>query len=506
MTDSDIEDLKTTVPAGRILQASSEDKTINPKGKFVLYWMTASRRTKWNFGLERAVDWAKHLKRPLVVFEALRLTYQWNSDRFHAFVIQGMADNARDLKKRNVIYYPYVEPKPGDERGLLKSLAKNACVVVGDDFPCFFLPRMVKVAARQIPVRFELVDSNGLYPMRDTERVFSRAYDFRRHLQKTILPHLAEMPKEDPLKGIRIPKLDSLPKTILKRWPAADPIAMAKDLSCLSKLEIDHDVSIAAAVGGSKAAHKRLDLFLDQKIFNYSDSRNQPEKMMTSGLSPYLHFGHISAAEVFCRVAELARWKPSKVAEKATGSSSDWWGVSEPIESFFDELITWREVGYNMCANSDTFDQYESLPDWSKKTLAEHAKDKRDYLYSDEQFEFGRTHDRLWNAAQWQLVTTGIIHNYLRMLWGKKILEWSKTPQDALETMIHLNNKYALDGRNPNSYSGIFWVLGRYDRAWGERPVFGKIRFMSSDNTARKVKVKNYIEQFHPPSDQKELF
>ena len=173
--------------------------------------------------------------------------------------------------------------------------------------------------------------------------------------------------------------------------------------------------------------------------------------------------------------------------------------MGEAAESFLDELITWREVGYNMCALRSDFDQYESLPEWARKTLDEHAGDPRPHVYDLQQLESAGTHDPLWNAAQWQLVTTGRMHNYLRMLWGKKILEWSPTPRAALQVMLELNNKYALDGRNPNSYSGIFWVLGRYDRAWGpERPVFGKIRFMSSENTARKLKVKRYIERFTP--------
>ena len=173
--------------------------------------------------------------------------------------------------------------------------------------------------------------------------------------------------------------------------------------------------------------------------------------------------------------------------------------MSEASESFLDQLITWRELGFNMCWQRQDYDRYESLPDWSKKTLEIHEGDPREYLYALDELESGRTHDPLWNAAQMQLVREGWIHNYLRMLWGKKILEWSRTPRRALQYMIELNDKYALDGRDPNSYSGIFWILGRYDRPWGpERPIFGKIRYMSSKSTARKVSVQNYIKEYAP--------
>jgi deoxyribodipyrimidine photo-lyase len=173
--------------------------------------------------------------------------------------------------------------------------------------------------------------------------------------------------------------------------------------------------------------------------------------------------------------------------------------MSEAAESFLDELVTWRELGFNMCRQRDDYDQYESLPPWALDTLGIHGTDKRDYTYSLDEFEKAKTHDPLWNAAQMELVQEGRIHNYLRMLWGKKILEWTVNPRTALDIMIELNNKYALDGRDPNSYSGIFWVLGRYDRPWGpERPIFGKVRYMSSENTARKVRVKGYIQKYAP--------
>jgi deoxyribodipyrimidine photo-lyase len=196
-----------------------------------------------------------------------------------------------------------------------------------------------------------------------------------------------------------------------------------------------------------------------------------------------------------------AGWNSDRISGKVNGSSNGWWGVEEHVESFLDELITWREVGYNMCSRSDDYDRYESLPKWAQQTLGKHAEDPREYVYTLDEFESAQTHDPLWNAAQRQLVREGRIHNYLRMLWGKKVLEWSASPQAALDVLIELNNKYALDGRNPNSYSGIFWVLGRYDRAWvPERPIFGTIRYMSSDNTARKVRVKDYLRRYglHP--------
>ncbi len=482
------------VPSLRVRTIGTPE--VAPGKEFVLYWMTAFRRAHYNFSLQRAVEWAKKLNQPLVILEALRCGYPWASDRLHRFIMQGMADNASDFAKKKVLYYPYLEPQQGDGKGLLKELARRASVVIGDDFPCFFLPRMLAAAQSQIPCRFELVDSNGLLPIRAAEKVFARAFDFRRFLQKNLLPHLAEMPARDPLAQVKLRVIKALPDEISKRWATSDLAALVSKPAALERFPIDHTVAPVATDGGAHTAHRALAQFLQNKLPSYL-SRNKPECDATSGLSPYLHFGHISAHQVFEEITQLTQWTPGRVSEKASGSSSGWWGVREEVESFLDELITWRELGYNMCWQRSDYDQYESLPQWAQKTLAEHSSDDRPHVYSLEQFENAQTHDELWNAAQRQLTRDGSIHNYLRMLWGKKILEWSVSPREALGVMIELNNKYALDGRNPNSYSGIFWVLGRYDRAWGpERPIFGKIRYMSSDNTARKVRVKNYLRQY----------
>jgi deoxyribodipyrimidine photo-lyase len=177
------------------------------------------------------------------------------------------------------------------------------------------------------------------------------------------------------------------------------------------------------------------------------------------------------------------------------------WGLSQATEAFLDQVVIWRELGLNFCHTRNDYDQFESLPEWALKTLRLHARDQRSHVYTLEKFERAKTHDPLWNAAQTQLVREGRIHNYLRMLWGKKILEWARSPTKALEIMVELNNKYAIDGRDPNSYNGIFWCLGRYDRPWGpERPVFGTVRYMSSENTARKFNIREYVREYSSSS------
>ena len=195
---------------------------------------------------------------------------------------------------------------------------------------------------------------------------------------------------------------------------------------------------------------------------------------------PYLHFGHISVHRILHDVFRKYRWDISKIQPPNDGRRSGWWNLPHPVEAFLDQIITWRDLGFIHCANEPNHMKFSSLPEWARKTLAEHENDKREYIYSFEEFEDAQTHDDLWNAAQNQLKKTGVIQNYLRMLWGKKILEWSPSPEIAMQYMIDLNDKWALDGRDPNSYTGIGWVLGKFDRAWNERAIFGKIRYMTS--------------------------
>ena len=461
----------------------------------VLYWMTAARRSRSNFGLEQAMSHARRLHKPLVVLEALRVDHQWASDRFHHFVVDGMRDNQSAFSGQpGITYLPYVEPTSAAGRGLLGALAAQAAVVVTDDFPSFFLPAMVEAAGRQLDVRLEAVDSNGLLPMRAVSTVYPTAHAFRRALQKELPAHLKERPLTDPLAEPLAAPRWPLAADIVSRWP--DVFTWLDGGGAIERLPIDHTVGATGLAGGAVAAHERLTTFVEHELAEYDDLRNVPDREATSRLSPYLHWGHLGPHEVFERLMKREGWL-GDLPSKATGSREGWWGVSPSAEGFLDEFITWRELGYNMAWQRPDYADFESLPDWARRTLDEHEHDPREHLYTLDEFERGATHDALWNAAQIQLVREGRIHNYLRMLWGKKILQWTASPREALAVMIELNNKYALDGRNPNSYSGIFWVLGRYDRPWfPERPIFGTVRYMTSENTARKVRVKEYLKRY----------
>jgi deoxyribodipyrimidine photo-lyase len=454
--------------------------------------MIAARRTTWNHALDHAIASARELEVPLVVFEPLRAGYAWACDRFHAFVIEGMADNQRAFEQAGITYVPYVEPEAGAGSGLLAALAAHASLVITDEQPGFFQPRMVAAAAEKLDVRLDVVDSCGVLPLRAFDRAFPTAASFRRSMQRYLAANpiapasavpLARLPKE--LRGAEVPS------TIVKKWKPGIEID-------LSTLPIDHEIRPVNYRGGSVAAAKTFATFVKSKLARYGEERSDPDAECASGLSPYLHFGHIAAEEIVSTLLARVDWDPSRIAgAKPSGSREGWWGVEPNTESFLDELITWRELGYGFCYHRKDYGQWTALPVWARATLDKHAKDPRPEQYTRAQLERAQTGDEIWNAAQRQLVAEGRIDNYLRMLWGKKILEWSSSPKAALATLIELNNKYSVDGRDPNSYSGIFWTLGLFDRAWGpERKIFGTIRYMTSASTKRKLKLKHYLAQW----------
>jgi deoxyribodipyrimidine photo-lyase len=470
------------------------DAGTNDGGEFVLYWMTSVRRLRYNFGLQLAAAEARARAKPLLILEALRAGHRWANDRMHRFVLDGMADHARRLEGGGVAYFPYVEHAHGDGRGLLESLAARAVLVVTDEYPSYFLPRMLEAAAPRLGVSLVAVDSNGLLPLRAADKAFTAASHFRRFLQRTLGDHLVEFPRAEPL-GEPLPRHGIDLGDVASRWPPAALEWLESD-GALRDVAIDHDVAPVPLRGGEEAARTALGAFLRHRLARYVEERNQPDADAALRLSPWLHWGHLSAHEVFAELARHEGWTPARLAPRADGRKQGWWGMSASAEAFLDGLVTWREIGFNHCALRDDYDRYESLPEWARATLADHGADPRPSLYSIEPFEAAETHDALWNAAQRELLREGRIHNYLRMLWGKKILEWTESPRAALAIMIELNNRYAIDGRDPNSYSGIFWCFGRYDRPWPERAVYGTVRSMNSDSTRRKVPLDGYLRRF----------
>jgi deoxyribodipyrimidine photo-lyase len=491
------------VPVPDLRIRSLNGAAVRPSGDHVLYWMTATRRLSWNFGLDRALEHARALGRPLVILEPLNVDYRWASDRHHLAVIDGMAEHEHALRPTPVAYHPYVEPAPGAGRGLLEALAERACAVVTDDAPVFFTPRLLEAAGRLRGCLVEGVDSCGLLPLAAADRTFTAAYHLRRFLHKELPRHLGDRPAASPLAGSSLPPA-AIPEEITRRWPRAGVGLLGADappdqramVSALSGVDIDHSVGPTGWRGGHAAARGRLDEFLGDGLARYGEERNDPDADASSRLSPWLHYGHLSVHEVFDALVRREGWSPARISPPHDGRRKGWWGMSEAAESFVDELVTWRELGYVYCSREPDYDRYDTLPGWALETLEQHASDPREHLYTLDEFAGAGTHDELWNAAQRQLVGEGIIHNYLRMLWGKKILEWTAHPREALDVMVELNNRYALDGRDPNSYSGIMWVLGRFDRGWPERAVFGKVRSMTSDSTRRKVRLDRYLERW----------
>jgi deoxyribodipyrimidine photo-lyase len=359
------------------------------------------------------------------------------------------------------------------------------------------LAALLDRAARAVDVRVEAVDGSCVVPFRLAGKDFPSAYAYRRHLQRTLPPFLDRLPVADPLSRARLPLLAALPRAIARRWPAVRASDLARPERIVGALPIDHGVAPAELRGGAGVGEARLRRFLEGGLPRYAEERASPDAEATSGLSPWLHFGHLSTFEVVRAVLAREGWTPAAVAPRPDGRRAGWWGVSAGAEAFLDQLVTWRELGFVTAAHRPGFRSYRSLPAWARATLDRHARDPRPARYARADLEAARTHDPLWNAAQRALAGAGVLHNAVRMIWGKRIVEWTRSPAEALEAMLHLNDRHALDGRDPSSVSGIAWCLGRYDRPWGpERPVFGTVRYMSSARTAKKVALARWLARW----------
>lgn len=480
--------MRPQIPSIRI--QSYNEKNIRPHKNYVLFWMISSRRLHFNFALQHAVDWCNHLGLPLILLESLTYRFPYATHRTHHFVLEGMLEHVQELQGHaSVLYCPYVE-RSRDTSYTMDFFAQESALIITDNTPTKEFQYMYTQAAQRTDIRIDCVDTNGLLPLASTERIFTTARSFRTHLQKEWSQSFPIFPDKDPIQKMN-PKTTQISRELLssiQQWPIEDGRTLQQELTV-------HRNDALSLQGGRGPAQKQLERFITD-IDLYGQRPKNIEEQHTSQLSAYIHFGHISSHEIFEYITQQYNWNPKQLRTPNGGRRVGWWNLSDAADIFMDELIIWRELGFNMCSKCIDYDRYTSLPHWARTTLEEHWDDPRAYVYSIDEFEYSQTHDPLWNAAQTQLRTEGKINGYLRMLWGKKILEWSASPHKALEYMLTLNNTYALDGRDPNSYSGIFWVLGRYDRAWGpERPILGKVRYMSSESTQRKFKVHNYIKK-----------
>lgn len=485
----------TGVPPLRI--TTHRDLPLNPEGDYVLYWMIANRRLTWNFSLQRAVELANRLGKGIVIFEPVRAGYQWASDRHHRFILDGMYDNAVACTHPGVRYLSYVERVHGDASGLLEALAKRACAVVTDNFPAFFLRRMVPKVAKRLDLRFEAIDSNGIVPLAAPDRTFPRAYSFRKYVHTNFESFYGELPHADPLSQLAASTQPALSKEVLSRWSFETPATLAPANELHAELDIDHTIKPSCLRGGSDAGAVRWNTFVREDLGRYADGRNHPDDDRSSQLSPYLHFGHISSHQIVADILDNAQWVPERVDASRSGKNTGWWKLSDGAEAFLDQLITWRELSFNHAFREPNFEALTTIPRWAAETLEEHAADTRQTIYSLEELAQSQTYDEIWNAAQTQLREEGRMHNYLRMLWGKNVLQWTPNAETAYEYLVELNNRYALDGRDPNSYAGILWTFGKFDRAWGpEREVIGKVRYMTSDSTRKKLRLREYLAKY----------
>ena len=467
----------------------ANDRPLVSDADFVLYWMQAYRRLHHNHALDYAIRCARELKKPLVVYEGLRFDYPWATARTHRFVLSGMLANRDAAAKMGVTYWPFVASPSDPGRGLLRKIAARACLVVTDDFPCFVIPDHTAAFAKKTDRAVFTVDSNSVVPLRLLGEPVSAAAHLRPRIHKAFRDAWSARSEAIP----DVPDRATRPID-------ADFATWSGDVDgALAALPIDHSVPpIATSPGGEDAARARLTRFVERLLPRCAEDRSRPlppDQSAVSGLSPYLHFGHISIEEVVATVLR-ATYGTADIATGAPGKREGFYGADPNVNAFLDEAITWRDVGYHWHTKrrADTATLERALPAWAYATLTKHASDRRAHTYTLAEWEAAATHDRLWNAAQTELVHTGTMHNYLRMLWGKKVIEWSPTIDDAYATLVHLNNKYALDGRDPNSYTGILWCFGLFDRPWPpERQVLGTIRYMSSDNTAKKFKLDAYL-------------
>ncbi len=442
------------------------DKEENKKAKYVMYWMQMYKRTHDNHALKFAVEKANELDLPLVVYEGLKFYYPWASDRIHTFILEGVEEKRQSFEKIGATYIFYLQKDDSSPKQTVKKIAKDAALVVTDDFPCFIIPEHNQAIVEKADIPVYAVDSNGIIPMSKFEKENYAAYTIRPKIEKILDEYLV------PFENVKLKNK----KTDIKVECPDTKVTKKNIEKLVAECDIDHSVKPSPIYkGGTKNGRKRLKKFIKEILPNYHETRNKPAIDGSSRLSSYLHFGFLSALEIALAVKDAD-------------------APDEAKDEYLEELIVRRELAYNFTNFNENYASLDALPDWVQETMREHVSDEREKIYSLEELENCETYDELWNATQREMNETGEVHNYVRMLWGKLVIQWTKNYEEAFQILEHLNNKYCLDGRNPNSYAGILWCFGKHDRPWKEREIFGKMRYMTSNSTGKKFDSKKYIE------------
>ncbi len=428
------------------------------RGLYILYWMQQSQRARCNHALEYAIERANELQQPLLVCFGLTSGYPEANLRHYTFMLEGLRAVGAALTKRGV---GFVLQK-GHPSEVALRLGRNASLIVCDRGYLRVQKEWRGEVAKKARCEVVQIESDVIVPV-------DVASDKSEFAARTLRPKLMKhWPKYlRPLRSVRLKRKwrGELPRGLDWRNPQ----------TILRNLKLDRSVPAVSEVfrGGTSEAERIFRHFCRTLLRDYAKNRNQPQTDNVSQMSKYLHFGQISPL-----------WLALKAKKHSLGRN---------VASFLEELLVRRELSLNWIENNPRYDRYEGLPEWARNTLAKHARDKREFHYTRAQLEQARTHDRYWNAAMKEMRVTGFMHNYMRMYWGKKILEWSSTPQQAYAVTLAINNKYFLDGRDANSFANVAWIFGLHDRPWGERAIFGKVRYMNAAGLKRKCDINAYV-------------
>jgi len=439
-------------------------------GDYILYWMQQSMRVSYNHALEFAIQQANHHQLPVVVYFGLTPNYPGANNRHYTFLLEGLEEVERELIERGIGFVlTFASPDNG-----IHSLLDDAKLLVMD-FGYLTTPRQWRRAvleqAKAKSLSTVIVESDLIVPVRVTSDKEEYA---AATIRKKVWKHVSDFQDWTGLSIVDVPYKLTLPTdAFASEWR-----------SFLPTLGVDDSVTASPLYrGGHMQALMKLDTYLRDVICVDQPISSDPADDASSKLSMYLHFGQISSLEIMQQTLDYPKASSPQIQAN--------------IDSFFEQLVVRRELAFNYCYYNQGYANFDQMTEsWAYKTMNEHENDVREYVYSLAELEACQTHDEYWNAAMLEMVTTGFMHNYMRMYWAKKIIEWSPSFKEAFDRTVYLDDKYFLDGRDPNGYTGVAWCYGKHDRAWTERSIFGKLRYMNAAGLERKFKIKDYAKRW----------